>query len=272
MGETMPTFTELSDTILSTSLVRAGTLTDYRRLQGHAAPRLGQLAVARIQRADVQAVLADAGRAGLCAKSQRNLLGFVRMVLRQGGSTAADGVRVSVPDPDVQVLNPAQAQQLRDVLDASKPVDAALLVMLGTGLRLGECRALMAKDWDSQRRVLQVVRSVTGPTKSGRRREVDVPDALVAVLDALAMDGGCLFDVGERRVQRRMRAACAQAGLHPVRVHDLRHTRITHLLLNGAPPLYVCQQAGHNSPAYTLKVYGHLVAASGEQRRAWCNV
>lgn len=271
IGESM-IFAELTDAVLSTSLARPGTLAGYRRLSKHATPTLGQLEVERIERSDVQAALAHARSAGLGPKSQHNLASFIRMVLRQGGSTAGDGVRVSVPDPNVQALTACQATQLRGVLDGRSIVDAALLTLLDTGLRLGECLGLTATSWDTQRRVLQVVCSVTGPTKSGHHREVDVPDTLAPMLDAVVGGSdGRLFPVGERRVQRRMRSACREAGLHPVRVHDLRHTRLTHLLLNGAPSLYVCQQAGHSSPVYTLKVYGHLAVASSEQRREWCN-
>jgi integrase len=76
----------------------------------------------------------------------------------------------------------------------------------------------------------------------------------------------------KNRLKATLDRACDAIGVARIRVHDLRHTRITYLLLQGVTPLYVCQQAGHHSPAFTLKQYGHLVAATPQQRRDWCNV
>jgi len=44
-----------------------------------------------------------------------------------------------------------------------------------------------------------------------------------------------------------------------IRPYDARHTFVTHLLEAGANPVYVKQQAGHHSAAFTLDVYGRLI-------------
>ena len=49
------------------------------------------------------------------------------------------------------------------------------------------------------------------------------------------------------------------AKLRKVRLHDLRHTYASLLLQDGTELLYVSQQLGHHSPAFTLQVYGHLL-------------
>jgi integrase len=49
------------------------------------------------------------------------------------------------------------------------------------------------------------------------------------------------------------------AGLRKIRLHDLRHTYASLLLQDGTELLYVSQQLGHHSPAFTLQVYGHLL-------------
>jgi integrase len=41
--------------------------------------------------------------------------------------------------------------------------------------------------------------------------------------------------------------------------HTLRHTYASMLIEAGEPLTYVQQQLGHHSPAFTLKVYGHLL-------------
>jgi integrase len=41
--------------------------------------------------------------------------------------------------------------------------------------------------------------------------------------------------------------------------HTLRHTYASMLIEAGEPLTYVQQQLGHHSPAFTLRVYGHLL-------------
>jgi integrase len=54
-----------------------------------------------------------------------------------------------------------------------------------------------------------------------------------------------------------------QAGLLPIRVHDLRHSHVTHLLQNGVDVNTVAARVGHADPGMTLRVYGHLLPTSG---------
>lgn len=246
--------------------IRASTLRSYVWLLDHHCAALRAVPAGRVTRACVQDALADARRAGLSAKSVQNLLRCLRSLLREAGSDAADGLRVKAPDPEVRPLDRDEAQRLLDAMGQGL-LDQALRVLLATGLRLGELRALRSDDWQPGRRVLLVRRGDAGATKSGRAREVDVPEAAVPALERL-LDG---HPPHPRALRRRLARLCATAALPHVRVHDLRHTRFTLLLLTGAPPLYVSQQAGHHSPAYTLRVYGHLSAATPEQRRAWAN-
>lgn len=50
-----------------------------------------------------------------------------------------------------------------------------------------------------------------------------------------------------------------QAGLRPIRFHDLRHTFGSLLLQAGASLAYVRDQMGHASIQITADVYGHLI-------------
>ena len=51
-----------------------------------------------------------------------------------------------------------------------------------------------------------------------------------------------------------------------IRLHDLRHTHATILLLAGVPVHVVSQRLGHASPVITLSVYAHVMP--GNQREA----
>jgi integrase len=50
-----------------------------------------------------------------------------------------------------------------------------------------------------------------------------------------------------------------RAGLPHIRIHDLRHTAATLLLLDGVHPKVVSQMLGHSSIAMTLDMYRHIV-------------
>ncbi len=251
-------------------MVRPGTLTDYERLLGYATPRLGTLRVGSIRREHVQECLVDASQEGLAPKSVRNLLDLIRSILRDAGVHVADTIRVKAPQPSVRPLGHDECGRLRSQLERDTDGDA-LLVLLGTGLRRGELLALHPDDWLRDTCQVSVTKSAGGPTKSGGARLVDVPDWLAPVMDRAANGSGRLFTTAPRTLGRQLDRACRAAGVPRVRIHDLRHSRITQLLLSGVPPLYVCQQAGHHSPAFTMSTYGHLVAASPNQRREWCN-
>lgn len=56
-----------------------------------------------------------------------------------------------------------------------------------------------------------------------------------------------------------LRRLLRRAGLDPTRVHDLRHTAATLLLMDGATIREVMEQLGHASIATTANIYGHVL-------------
>ena len=51
----------------------------------------------------------------------------------------------------------------------------------------------------------------------------------------------------------------ANAGLRRIRLHDLRHTHASLALKAGVPVKVVSERLGHESPAFTLKQYAHVL-------------
>jgi integrase len=64
----------------------------------------------------------------------------------------------------------------------------------------------------------------------------------------------------------RCRQALGADVLPVIRLHDLRHTHATILLLAGVPVHVVSQRLGHASPVVTMTVYAHVLP--GNQREA----
>jgi integrase len=175
------------------------------------------------------------------------------------------------PGP-VKALTPAQRDQLDEFLLGLIPGHSrsalVIRVLLWTGLRVSEALALKPWDFDDDTRELRVA---TSKTAAGAGRFVDVPDCVVADVRRLAH-----LSFEDRphptTLRRHLKRACELAKLPQIRVHDLRHTRITTQLLAGVPVGYVSKQAGHATPGFTLKTYDHWIqVASREQRRAWTN-
>lgn len=50
-------------------------------------------------------------------------------------------------------------------------------------------------------------------------------------------------------------------GLRRIRLHDLRHTHATLAPTAGVPVKVISERLGHESPAFTLKQYAHVVPA-----------
>lgn len=53
--------------------------------------------------------------------------------------------------------------------------------------------------------------------------------------------------------------AVERAGLRRIRLHDLRHTHATIAVMAGVPVKVISERLGHESPAFTLKQYAHVM-------------
>lgn len=71
-----------------------------------------------------------------------------------------------------------------------------------------------------------------------------------------------------RTFSRAFRAAAGAAGLHRIRLHDLRHTHATLALESGVHPLVVSERLGHSKVSITLDTYSHVTPALAEDAAA----
>lgn len=164
-----------------------------------------------------------------------------------------------------------------------------------TGLRRGEACGLRWVDVDLQRGALwvrqQVVQLghelVVGPPKtaSGEDRRVDLDEQTVGTLLAhrLAQDaeratwGAAWVETGlvftredgsgwhPETVTKRFIALATEAGVRPVRLHDLRHGQASLMLAAGVPLAIVSKRLGHSSITITSDTYSHLLDGVGRQ-------
>jgi integrase len=58
---------------------------------------------------------------------------------------------------------------------------------------------------------------------------------------------------------RRFKRVLNDAGPLAIRIHDLRHTAASLLLLQGVNPKVVCERLGHADVSTTLRLYSHVL-------------
>ena len=187
---------------------------------------------------------------------------------------------------EMATWEPGEVQQFLDVAKQDRYHAAWLLSLMG--LRRGEVLGLpwsdVALDAEPQITIRQARVLVTSsdivvsPPKTARGRRSLPLDQVVrqALADlqhtqlqerdragAAYQDSGLVVvdEVGTPMrpdvYSSRFKRLVAQAGLRPIRLHDLRHTALTRMTLAGVPLPVVAAWAGHADPAFTLRVYAH---------------
>lgn len=153
-----------------------------------------------------------------------------------------------------------------------------VLLVLNTGLRLGELCALKKSDIDFTAGILHVERSVQRisgadgtrltvqtPKSDSSFRSVPVPADMLALLYAAAREireGAYLLTNKEvpldpRTMQYRYKALLKRCGVRYRNFHVLRHTYATRCIEKGADIKSVSELLGHADIRTTLQIYVH---------------
>lgn len=255
-------------------------------LRVHVLPVLGDRSLSTLRRSDVQGLM-RALSDHLAPRTLRNVHDTLKRVL----ATAVDDriiahspcTRIVLPSvPDLEVEAPT-AEQVHALVAAIDPRFRGLVVLLaGSGLRIGEALGLQVADVDFLRRTVRVERQrlqdkTIGPTKTGKSTRT-VPLGTV-VVDELAAHlanyraGEWLFttELGQPLNYRHWRIEWARAqktaGL-VVKTHSLRHFTASALIAGGASVKSVQTVLGHSSAAITLRVYSHLWPGDEDRTRS----
>ena len=139
-------------------------------------------------------------------------------------------------------------------------------VLFWTGMREGEMLALTAEDivGDTIRinKTLQReggVDTFAAPKTEKSIRTITAPHHIIEKLSAIPVKQGRLFEsVSPVTLRRHCRRNCERAGLHKIRVHDLRHSHASMLIEQNVSPLLVSERLGHKDVTVTLRTYSHL--------------
>jgi integrase len=208
------------------------------------------------------------------------------------------GLATSNPTDDVDAPRPGkrthtvltldQAHILFDSTDGDTLHDL-WVVLVTTGLRIGESLALKWDDVNLQERTIHVQRALqrqTGrglvfiePKTAAGRRTVVLTALATDALRARRIrqleqrlehgvvreDHDLVFctDFGKpldpMNTYHRFHRALKSAGLPIIRQHDLRHTAATLMLSEGIHPKVVQEMLGHSNITLTLATYSHVL-------------
>lgn len=151
--------------------------------------------------------------------------------------------------------------------------EAWLLFSLGTGVRLGEARALRWEDIDLAAATATIsasldnAKNTRGPTKTRKTRVIDIPDDVLPVLKAQRMrqkpgeqlvfgHDGRAYAASTYRSWLKFR--CRDAGIRVLPPHSLRHTCASLAFDAGVPVQDIARQLGH-TVEMCQRVYAHYI-------------
>jgi len=178
------------------------------------------------------------------------------------------------------VLTPIQVRNLAAVLD--EPVRSIMLLLVLTGLRIGELLALRWGSIDLNALVLRVCETVYDghfdqPKTKRSARTIPIGAETAEILAAIrpaAVDARTLvfatrkgLPLGRWNLLRKhLKPAAKKLGLLAVTWHLLRHSHATMLDSVGTPIGTMQSLLGHSTPEITREIYLHAIPE--EQRRA----
>ncbi len=282
--------------------VRPNTYKQFRSIvHHHLIPAFGHIAVQKLKAERIQAYYAQKLKEGLSPRSVAVIHAVLHSALENAvkwGLVSRNAAKL-VTRPRIeryegQTLTGDQAMKLLEVAKGSR-IEALLLLALTTGMRKGELLALRWDDMDLEKGVLYVQRTVSRipgrgymesepKTKSSRRRIV-LPGVAIEVLKEHCSnqekarvkagekwnDGGIVFAnnyggfLRPDTVLDAFRQLLKEAGLPPMRFHDLRHSAATILFVAGVNPKVIQELLGHSTISITLEVYSHVLPSMRQE-------
>jgi integrase len=196
--------------------------------------------------------------------------------------------------PEMTVWTPAELARFLASITGNRN-EAMFRLMAMTGLRRGEAVGLRWSDVQLDRHQLTVNQAaividgdetVDAPKTRRSRRVIDLDADTTALLHrhrarqrelylrlgvtASASDRVFTNEIGDPlrpgSIGQAFRRLASAADVPLIRLHDLRHTHASHLLMAGVNVKVVSERLGHASVSFTLDTYAHVMP--GQQAEA----
>lgn len=238
-------------------------------------------------------------------KTVRNAHGVLYSALEQArkegliARNPAEDVKLpAARDKEYTIPEPEQLQALLTELQGAECYLAILTCAL-LACRRGEALGLYWSDIDFKAGTVElkralIINNLTNTVEIGElktknaRRVLPLPAALRdALLDLKkertqqaktagthTIDSPFVFTTAAGKpfrpdsISQAFKRAAARVGLPDMRLHDLRHTGISYMLVNGADPKTVSGFVGHATAQFTLNQYAHIMEKAKKEAGA----
>ncbi len=253
----------------------------------HINPAMGDRQIGSIRQSDIQGLVKALESKDLAAGTVRNIYDTAARIF---ASAVDDRVipsspcrRIKLPKDDKGEVVPLTLAQVRALEVGMSDLGATVIVLAGSGLRIGELLGLDVSDVDFLRRTIRVDRqraqsgALTPPKSRSSARTVPVGQTVIDVLAAYLRAGdrqsGPLFvnalglPLTYGQWKRLWKVAAAAAEVEAT-AHALRHFYASALIAGGASVKQVQMVLGHASAVVTLRTYAHLWPGDDDRTRS----
>jgi integrase len=270
-------------------------------VEKHIIPSLGKILLQKLQPIQVQKFyneLLEKGRAnakgGLSPASIRYIHSTLRKALNHAVKmqyiirNVCEAVEIpKIKKYDAKFLNKVQVNEMLNTL---KETDVYLptLLAIGLGLRRGEVLGLQWKDFDFDKKLVCIRRTLLPKSLEGEifsecktdksNRILAIPDSIINQLKQAKkkqLENKLFFGteyneydlvycnhdgsiVSPHAFNHRFSNTLKAKGLEHMRVHDLRHTNASLMLSQGVSMKVASERLGHTTIGITMDLYSHI--------------
>jgi integrase len=265
----------------------------YQEVVRNIVPVIGNVMLSRLQPAIIAKMYADALKRlspASVVMMHRLLSAALKQAVKWQLLPNNPCAAVAPPRVERKQMRVLDADGAAALIEAARSRSMFVPILLGVmcGLRRGEAAALKWRDVDLEAARLHIVASAEQtkqggvrlkPPKSGRSRVVAIPPLVVEELRQHRLKQAeellrlgvrqsddtyvCLQPNYQPWAPRNLSSAFIKfiksTGLPRVRLHDLRHSHATHLLVANVHPKIVQERLGHANIATTMDLYTHVM-------------
>jgi integrase len=266
-------------------------------VENHLIPALGHLQLKSLSAQHIQKLYTSLAKKGYKSNSIRSVHSVLHKALKNAlrwklvSSNVSDDVTIPRDQQETETAQALTAEQALHLLKISRghSLEAFIALALVTALRHGELMGLCWRDVDLEARRLSIKRTVgydwthkyisSDPKSKSSRRSIQLPQFVVNALlrhrekqQERKLKAGSRWEENDLvfanwygrylapgNTSRRFHKLLEEAGLPRIRIHDLRHSAASLLILVlKMPPKLVQELLGHSSLDMTMDIYTHV--------------
>lgn len=266
------------------NLIEEYTLEQYKLHINKMQELMGDLKAYKLDPSEIEIRLEELFNQGLAMRTIKNYYRSLKTALNWGvkKNYISENIPKSIEPPEVKhvirpVLNSIQLELLLKEAQGFKHYLELRIIAL-TGLRVGELMGLKWKYVFLDNHLIQIVQAINSKTNnlkdtktSNSHRVLELDEETINLLrehkkymsrQNLAYDNDFVFKSDEKNfvryavIHRTLKRALKKAGLHQIRIHDLRHGVGSILLDEGMSITATAEMLG-DVPATIAQTYGH---------------